>query len=279
MSQPTPSRRDVIDAIGPDTVKFLHAIVSQDIASMTDGETRWSFLLTPQGRVVSHFRVVRIDGENLSLDVEAGHGALLESSLRRYLIRTKCTLTLRADQLTWWFPDSSDAVALENGRVVEAHPLLGGVEVFGLSTVPAGAEDFASSQRNRVIAGLPAMGAELDDRSIPNGTGLLPWAVSFSKGCYIGQELVERIDSRSGTTPARLVRLSFAEPPDTDDADDADRVDEVGRVDDRHQKRSLRVTSVAANGAAWVGIGWAPRSVAVGDVVDGALVVGEVGEV
>ncbi len=265
MSPSFPSIRDVIDAVGPDSVKFLHAIVSQDIASMTDGETRWSFLLTPQGRVVSHFRVVCVDAEHLSLDIEAGHGALLESSLRRYLIRTKCTLTLRADQISWWFPDRAVVSEVADASVVDAHPLLGGVDVFGLADAPRDAADSAEAQRRRVVAGFPAMGTELDETSIPNGTGLLEWAVSFSKGCYLGQELVERIDSRSGSTPARLVRLSFAEPREPDASDD-------------EQKRSVRVTSVVADGSKRVGLGWAARTVAVDDTVDGALVVAEVGK-
>ncbi len=266
MSLSLPSNRDVIDAVGPDSVKFLHAIVSQDIASMTDGETRWSFLLTPQGRVVSHFRIVRVNAEHLSLDIEAGHGALLESSLRRYLIRTKCTLSLRADQTAWSFPSAAEIEmsAPDGVFVVEAHPLLGGVEVFGLTVPPSNAGDAEATENRRVVAGLPAMGRELDDSTIPNGTGLLDWAVNFSKGCYIGQELVERIDSRSGTTPARIVRVAF----DTNRAPD---------LSEGEQRRSLRITSVAPDGTGWVGLGWAARTVAVGDTVDGARVVAEVG--
>ena len=266
MSLSLPSTRDVIDAVGPDSVKFLHAIVSQDIESMADGETRWSFLLTPQGRVVSHFRAVRVNAEHLSLDIEAGHGALLESSLRRYLIRTKCTLSLRADQIAWSFPNATAVeTSSEDGRlVVDAHPLLGGAEVLGLTGPPSNAGDAEATEHRRVVSGLPAMGRELEDSTIPNGTGLLAWAVSFSKGCYIGQELVERIDSRSGTTPARIVRVALDVKPAPD-------------LSASDQKRSLRITSVAPEGTSWAGLGWAARSVAVGDIVEGARVIAEVG--
>jgi tRNA-modifying protein YgfZ len=267
--------RDVIEAVGPDTVKFLHAIVSQDVAAMVDDEVRWSFLLTPQGRVVSHFRIHRVDGDQLILDVEAGHGESLLASLRKYLIRTKCTLTLTSAVQTAWTKTDLEG---EGGRVVPAHPLLGGFDRFykpelvadsggaASSFDPTDATGSASSfEEFRVAAGLPVLGAELDEHSIPNGTGLLPWAVNFTKGCYIGQELVERIDSRSGNTPSRLVRLGFAgEVPQTSAADDS-------------EKAPLRVTSVAEVGGSWVGLGWAARSLASGQMVASATIGADVG--
>jgi tRNA-modifying protein YgfZ len=267
--------RDVIEAVGPDTVKFLHAIVSQDVAAMVDDEVRWSFLLTPQGRVVSHFRIHRITADHLTLDVEAGHGESLMGSLRRYLIRTKCTLTLTtAVRTAWTNTDSED----EGGRVVPAHPLLGGFDRFYESEIVPNPEGAAGSsepidatvsvssfEEFRVAAGLPQLGAELDEQSIPNGTGLLPWAVNFTKGCYIGQELVERIDSRSGNTPSRLVRLVVSgEVPPASAAEEA-------------EKSPLRVTSVAHVGGSWVGLGWAARSLALGQTVGSATIGADVG--
>lgn len=257
--------RDFIDVDGPDSVKFLHAIVSQDIAGMVDGDLRWSFLLTPQGKVVSHFRVRRLAEDRLSLDIEAGFGAALEATLRRYLIRTKCTLTLKADQLVFWSlvePESAESPADE---IIGAHPLLGGFDVVRAETSPGSVGSPGSEfEVIRIRAGCPAMGAELNDSSIPNGTGLLRWAVSFTKGCYLGQELVERIDSRGGSAPARLVRLTFLTPPS---------------LADPEKSKAITVTSVAPEGDAWVGLGWASRSVAVGDTVDGAYVVADVGAV
>jgi tRNA-modifying protein YgfZ len=254
--------RDFVDAVGPDTVKFLHAIVSQDIAGMVDGDVQWSFLLTPQGRVVSHFRVHRIAEDHLILDIEAGFGAGLESALRRYLIRTKCVLTLISDQFAVWSRVQPEKSESSDIRVVSAHPLLGGVDMFGHDESRAVSVS-APYEEARIGAGVPAMGKELNESSIPNGTGLLQWAVNFKKGCYLGQELVERIDSRSGNTPARLVRLVFSNPPMVD-------VESVERP-------ALTVTSTSPHDDVWVGLGWASRTVAVGDTVNGALVVSEVG--
>jgi tRNA-modifying protein YgfZ len=202
---PAVVQRDVVDVEGPDSVKFLHALVSQDVASMVDGETRWSFLLQPQGKLVAHFRIHRITAERFVLDTDSGVGETLHDSLRRYLIRTKCTLALREDVRVLRFR-GTDAAVGHTGRPVPAHPLLDAVDVFDAdsSTDGIGA---GMAEVHRVMAGVPAHGSELDEATIPNATGLLATTVNFTKGCYVGQELVERIDARSGAAPTRLVRF------------------------------------------------------------------------
>jgi folate-binding protein YgfZ len=65
-------------------------------------------------------------------------------------------------------------------------------------------------EAERIAAGVPAMGAELTDRTIPAETGLVAITASFTKGCYTGQELVARIDSRGGNVPRHLRRLRSA---------------------------------------------------------------------
>ena len=80
-----------------------------------------------------------------------------------------------------------------------------------------GVERPGHSEAERIAAGLPRWGREITDTTIPNETGLTPIAVNFTKGCYVGQELVERIDSRGGNVPKRLCLLRLAGarvPPD-----------------------------------------------------------------
>ena len=67
--------------------------------------------------------------------------------------------------------------------------------------------DPAEYEAVRIAAGIPRMGAELTDKTIPGETGLIELTVSFTKGCYTGQELVARIDSRGGNVPRHLRRL------------------------------------------------------------------------
>ena len=70
----------------------------------------------------------------------------------------------------------------------------------------------AAYERLRVEAGWPAMGAELTADTIPAESGVVPEAASFTKGCYTGQELVARIDSRGGHVPRLLRHVRLARP-------------------------------------------------------------------
>lgn len=70
----------------------------------------------------------------------------------------------------------------------------------------------ALEEAERIAAGVPAMGKEIDDRTIPAETGWVERSVSFTKGCFVGQELVARMDSRSAEPPRRLVRLRVSAP-------------------------------------------------------------------
>jgi folate-binding protein YgfZ len=91
-------------------------------------------------------------------------------------------------------------------------PGLEGFDVVGPATLPPdGVRECSSSAYEvlRIEAGFPRMGSELDERTIPAeaGDALLRRSVSFTKGCYTGQELVARIDSRGGNVPKKLHRV------------------------------------------------------------------------
>ena len=180
--------RDVIVADGVDTVKFLHSQLSQDLVSMEVGEIRWSFLLQPNGKLVALLRIVRCAENTVALDTDAGHGEAVVQALTRFKIRTKCEFILCPE------------VAFE-ASWSERLPVL----VEG-----DGAFDETVSDVCAVVRGFPRWGTELNDSTIPNATGLVDRVVSFTKGCYTGQELVERIDSRGGNVPRRLVGVELA---------------------------------------------------------------------
>ncbi len=101
------------------------------------------------------------------------------------------------------------------------------------------------------------MGAELDERTIPAEAGIVDRSASFTKGCYTGQELVARIDSRGGNVPRHLRRL-------TSTAELA--VGDILRVDDTEVGH---VSSAADTGDSWVGLGYLRRSVDVPATVAG----------
>ena len=163
--------RDVVVVAGPDAATYLQSQVSQDLSGLEVGERRWTFLLEPNGRVAVLAGCTRTGDEEYELDTDAGFGEALLARVDRFKIRVRATSTLRA--------------------AIEPPPI--------------------DAERARVEAGWPAMGAEIvPGETIPAETGLTDLAVSFTKGCYPGQELVERMDSRSATAPRSLRRLEVA---------------------------------------------------------------------
>ena len=206
--------RDVISAVGPDTMKFLQSQLSQDVSTLETSESRWSFLLQPTGKLVGLFRVTRISLEECRLDADPGMGEGVENALRRFLIRTKCALTLQRDAVVHAVRGEGATApgAIDAADQVRCFPSMQGVDIFDPSfTPPAGMTRVEPDCYDylRIASGVPMWSRELIESTIPNATGLLPVAVSFTKGCYVGQELVERIDSRGAETPKSLRRLTF----------------------------------------------------------------------
>lgn len=228
--------RDVLRVAGPEAVDYLQGQLSQDVAGLAAGASAWSFLLQPTGKVDAWLRVTRTGDDAFVLDVDAGYGEAVVARLRRFLLRTKAEVDMlpwRAVALRGPGADRVDGLA---GLVVATWPGVAGVDVLGEdAAVPAGVErataaDLASL---RVRAGIPAMGAELSEATIPAEAGrhVVDASVSFTKGCYTGQELVARIDSRGGNVPRRVRGLVL---PDTAEVAPGAAVvvdgDEVGRV-------------------------------------------------
>ena len=202
--------RDVIRVAGPDAVSWLQGQLSQDVAKLAVGASADSLLLQPQGKVHSFVRVTRAGPDELLLDVDGGFGPAVMERLRRFKLRIKAEL----EPLEWRClavrgPRAHEvAVRARGGMVVAADwPGLPGADVLGESPVLPDDVPRCSLeawQAVRVEAGVPAMGAELTERTIPAEAGIVERTVSFTKGCYTGQELVARIDSRGGKVPRHL---------------------------------------------------------------------------
>ena len=220
-----PVARDVIRASGPDTVTFLQGQLSQDVAVLQIGASAWSFLLAPQGKVEAWLRVTRTEESVIVLDVDAGFGDAVVARLQRFKLRTRCDL----EPLEGWAAIALRGAATEqldraavlkaSGGVVAADchwPVVAGFDVLGPELSTEGLTEFGlhvadheTYERLRICCGVPAMGRELDQRTIPAEAGalMIDRSVSFTKGCYTGQELVARVDSRGNNVPQRLVGL------------------------------------------------------------------------
>ena len=158
--------RDIVRITGPDALSYLHSQCSQRLDDLDVGERRWSLLLSPAGEVVAVIGVRRVAGSEVEIDADVGAGRAVMERLQRFLLRTAAEIE-RVDSDT--APDA---------------------EVDGL----------------RITGGWPRHGAEIrESGTLAAELGLNELAVSFTKGCYPGQELVERMDSRGAQAPWRLV--------------------------------------------------------------------------
>ena len=83
--------RDVLSVTGPDAARYLQGQLSQDVVAMA-GDSAWSFLLAPTGKVDAWLRVHRIDAESYVLETDPGYGDLILTRLKRFLLRTKATI-------------------------------------------------------------------------------------------------------------------------------------------------------------------------------------------
>jgi folate-binding protein YgfZ len=204
--------RDVVVVEGPDALSYLQSQISQDLHDLPIGIPAWTLVLEPTGKINTLARVTRTADERIELDTDAGFGADLLARLDRFKIRVKAETRL----------------------------------------VRAEADAAPSNESERIELGWPAMGHEIvPGETVPQGTGLTRVAVSFTKGCYPGQELVERMDSRGAEAPRTLRRVDV--PAGSVQGDPVrDGNQEVGEI----------TTVVATRALAWV-----KRSSGVGEVV------------
>lgn len=193
--------RDFVRVAGPDAVSFVQGQVSQDVAALPVGGSAWSFLLQPQGKVDALVRVSRVGDDELVLDTDAGWGAAVMERLNRFKLRVKVDI----GPLSW------RCLAVRGVDVDGAVPAFGvGADLLGEDPqVPDGVPlgDLADYEALRIEHTWPAMGSEITEKTIPAETGIVDRTVSFTKGCYTGQELVARIDSRGGHVPRHLQTL------------------------------------------------------------------------
>jgi folate-binding protein YgfZ len=197
--------RDVLAVRGPDAASYLQGQLSQDVQALSVGGSAFSLLLKPQGKVDAWLRVTRTGDEEFVLDVDEGWGEHVRARLQRFLLRVQVTL----ESLDWSVGVSKGeeaSVPAGAWRVVS--------EVPGTTTVigPGTSGDFEGEayETLRIEHGIPRMGRELDESTIPAASGIVDRSVSFTKGCYTGQELVARIDARGDRVPTRLRRVRGA---------------------------------------------------------------------
>jgi tRNA-modifying protein YgfZ len=168
---------------GPDAEDFLQRMVSNDVAS---GETVDALLLTPKARVIAPLRVWRRGADDFLLLTEPELGEVVRAALLRARFAAKCEIELE---------EHSSAIVFGEGEGIP-NPDYGvaAVEVLDTGAEPTMEDD--ELELMRILAGTPRFGREIDDRVLPAEAGLVESAISFTKGCFPGQEPIARLHYR-----------------------------------------------------------------------------------
>ena len=202
--------RGVIEVSGPDRVAFLQGLVSNDMTQAAPGRAVWTALLTPQGKWLADFFVVA-EGETLLLDAEAGQVAELVQRLSRFRLRSKVTLR---DASAAWLVHAAWGAAPVAGDVIAPDPRLPEAGWRVLARAPLAADATAEDyDRHRLALGLPDGSRDMErEKSVLLEAGFDELrGVSWSKGCYMGQELTARTRYR-GLVKRRLVPVAVDGP-------------------------------------------------------------------
>ncbi|MCU1498553.1 MAG: hypothetical protein JWM47_2506 [Acidimicrobiales bacterium] len=251
--------RDVLTVRGPEAVAWLQGQLSQDVAKLAPGDTTFSFVLAPQGKVDGWGRVQRTADDTVQIDTDAGAGAAWKARLERFKLRTAADLELVTDVPTVSLRGGTAPAGLPAGwpGMIGVDYLEADDDVVAALVADGAVEvDAEALEALRIRSGAPRWGAELDADTIPATVGqwAIDAAVSFTKGCYTGQELVARIDSRGGNVPRRLAVVVVDGPPPA-----------VGTEVTVDGAGAGTVTSSAADAATGgsVALAYVPRSIAV----------------
>ena len=184
---------------GPDAEGYLQRMLSNDVT----GEICGALLLTPKSRLIAPLRVWRRGPADFLLLTEPELGEVVRSTLLRARFSSKCEIELEEHTSTLVFGPAEGLPG----------ELPGSVEVIDAEVEPTlEAEEL---ERARIEAGVPAWGKELDDSILPAEAGLDLTHISFTKGCYPGQEPIARLHHRGKVNRRlRVLEVESANPGD-----------------------------------------------------------------
>jgi folate-binding protein YgfZ len=218
--------RETLLVTGPDRGSWLQGLVTCDVKALPPGSGTWGLVLNRQGKIQSDVWVVA-SPEAYCLAFAPGTGAAMENELERMLIMEDAELAVPPAPHSWFMLHGPQALARATRWAELAGGAAAGIDWTGLGgaalVVPGeregvvveqagsallGAEDWA---RLRLERGLPEFGTDFDGRDRPHEAALDRRAVNWSKGCYLGQEVVCMQDMR-GKVKRSLRVLHIAAP-------------------------------------------------------------------
>jgi folate-binding protein YgfZ len=246
--------RAVIEISGADRVTFLQGLVSQDVTGAGPGRAVWAALLTPQGKWLADFFIFA-EGERLLLDVEAAQAAMLVQKLSRFRLRARVALSEAALSVVagWGGAELPAGIAAPDPRMPEA-----GWRALLPAPLPPSLQGDDDYEAHRLACGFPNGSRDMEaEHSVLLEAGFDELnGISWSKGCYMGQELTARTKYR-GLVKRRLVpvRISGEAPPRGTPV--TLRGEEVGEIRSSHQGRGMALLRLPALRAAALDCGGA----------------------
>ena len=222
------SARGRIVARGRDRARLLHNLTSNDVKKMAPGDVCYAFLLNPQGRIQADLYLVCYP-EHFLLDTEPELREKVLQHIRRYIIADQVELedvTQKTASIGVEGPKASEVVQAAGVTAHEMSVTGGpGFRIYclpdevdeltaKLETCGAVAASAGDARIVRIENGKPRYGEDIRETTLPQETQQMH-AVSFNKGCYLGQEIVERIRAQ-GHVNRQIMRMELegAEPPE-----------------------------------------------------------------
>jgi folate-binding protein YgfZ len=248
-------RRDVVryELKGSGALACLQGLVTSDIAKVPDQSRTFGALLTAKGMIVSPFWIERRDASQFGIEAPEAAAATIEEIFARSLPPRLCqwanvtagTIGIglygpKAQTAFLPFPSSLPAVA-RGARGLDGDLDAEDASMIVEALIDGGAviASHALMSTCRILAGIPALGAEIDGRTLPQEVRMEELgAISYTKGCYVGQETVARLHFR-GHANRRLALLVLDGEPAAVPADVRDGDKAVGRLTSACWSRDL----------------------------------------
>jgi tRNA-modifying protein YgfZ len=238
--------RSYVGVRGPDAVDYLNRMLSNDVPESGSVD---ALLLTPKARVIAPVLVWRRGPDDVLLLTEVELGETLRALLTRMRFAARCEIELEEHTSTIVFGEVAGIPNRDYG--VEATELLDASLEATLSS--------DELERLRIEAATPRYGSEIDDRVLPAEAGLEARAISFSKGCYPGQEPIARQHFR-GKVNRRLRVLEVAGEPPAAETPVVLGEKDVGRITSAVAGLALAYVRVEVPDGAELRVGGAPAS-------------------
>ncbi|MEE3331889.1 MAG: glycine cleavage T C-terminal barrel domain-containing protein [Myxococcota bacterium] len=273
------SDRGIVEVSGEDRVRWLNGMVSNDVAVLDEasGQTGcYAALLTPQGRIVSDLHIV-LRGDRFWLETAAGHVTRVIERLEKYIIaddvqlrnasvdfarfgiegaRARAKIEAAAGTTLVVKPDGFEEIEIDGAAVAVVAFGFSGEDAYQLlvaksdaagviaALVEAGCvrAERSTLEAMRIEAGEPSLGSELAEDTLPD-EARIGRAISESKGCYTGQEVIARLRSRGGVKHLLVGLRSEDNEPLADPGSRIFRPDEK-----KSGELTSKVTSEAAGG-------------------------------